>query len=398
MPPAVPAPSLSPEEITEIQNTEIEALQTILDDDFRRVEHKAWKSASHSQPHEFDITLRPDEERLKPLVSAVLNVKLPKNYPTICPILSIKIKDDKTKGLSTQDIHKLNDALNAKARTLIGAEMIWELVSLGQELISHHNQVPREVKDGAPSLSLEEEKRQRALEEERKELERRQEERLRKLEAETVKTNQLAQLIEQEASKKAMVLRREKEKKRASTVVSQSFPISPKSQQNGSEWISSGGSSERIETFMEPIEENGRVTSVLRVGPVLEKTHLSVRHLAEPAHDDPSDTNVARSWILEHYFITSVHYAYSSGKRKIEDVEYELDKLAKIREPSLVNVLASAVTRMGDNQGWKLNVVSERCHSILLRDLLDQCDVLPWKRARVCAVPASMVLYSCRIL
>ncbi|EPQ30765.1 uncharacterized protein PFL1_01666 [Pseudozyma flocculosa PF-1] len=388
MSPAAKPPALSPEEIAEIQQTELEALHSILEDDFQKVEHKAWKGALTSQLHEFEITLRPDEERLKPLVAAVVNFKLPKNYPLNAPTVALKPNDGRNKGLSAQHIRDLNNEINAKARELVGAEMIWELVYHGQDYISQNNLAPKEVKHGVPSVSLEEEKRQRALEEELKEKQRRDEEKKKKREAETAKTNKLAELIEQEANKKAMVLKLERQRQR--TLTSSSSIDSPHATSTTpkldspvpNEWLGGSSSSQRIETFLEPFEDHGRVISVLRLGPVLERTELSVRHLAEAAHDDPADTTLARSWVLEHFFISSLHYAYSAGKRKIEEVEWELDKLVKVREPHLVNVLASAVTRMGDNQGWKLSVVLERSTGVPLRSLLEQCEVLPWKRVR----------------
>ncbi|KAN0065323.1 eukaryotic translation initiation factor 2-alpha kinase [Thecaphora frezii] len=387
MPSSPQLPALSPEEIAEIQQTEIEALQSILEDDFRKIEQKAWKNAQTSQLHELEITLRPDEERLKPLVAAIANVKLPKNYPLNAPTITFKHNDGRNRGLSAQHIADLGAELNAKARELVGAEMIWELVSHGQDFISRNNQAPSEAKHGLPSVSLEEEKRQRALDEERREQQRRDEDRRKKKEVEAAKTSQLAQLIQQEASKKAMVLKKERERQR--TLTSSSLELAagtngtPKKESLvPNEWLGGSLAAQRIETFLEPFEDYGRVISILRIGPVLERTELSVRHLAESGHDDPSDTTLASSWILEHYFISSIHYAYSAGKRKIEEVEWELDKLVKIRDPNLVNVLASAVTRMGDQRGWKLSVVLERTSGVSLRSLLEQCEVLPWRRVR----------------
>ncbi|PWY99241.1 Serine/threonine-protein kinase [Testicularia cyperi] len=385
MSPAIAEPALSPEQILELQLTEIEAIQSILQDDFRKIEHKAWKGATTSQLHEFEVVLRPDEERLKPLVAVYVTFRLPKNYPLVTPTIVVKQSDGRHRGLSTQQLARLGDELSVKARSLLGAEMVWELVSAGQDFISQHNQAPREAKDGVPSLSLEEEMKKRALEEHKKQQQLQQQEHLRRKEAETVRSEQLAQMIEEEASKKAQLLRREKERKREQSYFhAQPGPISPVKGLTSPDQTSNNTQDTRIETFLEPIEQNGRVTSVIRVGPIVGTTGLATRHLAESAHDDPSDSHAQtpHTWIIEYYHITSPHYAYSAGKRKVEEVEFELDKLIKVREPGLVNVLAGAVTRNTSSHGWKLSVVLERTDGLRLRDLLEQCETLPWRRVR----------------
>ncbi|KAJ1593892.1 hypothetical protein NDA11_006353 [Ustilago hordei] len=381
------APSLTPQEVAELQQTEIEAIESILDQDFTRVEQKAWKGAATTQLHEFQVVVRPDEERLKALVCAYVVFRLPKNYPLVTPTIVVKQNDGRHKGLSTDHINKLGDELNRKAKSLLGAEMIWELITAGQDFISINNTVPKEVKDGAPSLSLEEEMQKRAKEQQERQRAERQQEILRRQHAETVRSEQLAQLIQEEANKKAALLKQEKERKRESSYFGQHGPLSPNksagSSVSPSEAETAAADVSRIETLLEPIEHNGRVTSVLRVGPILSSAGLATRHLAEPAHDPPTDSRApSHSWIIEHYLVTSPHYAYSAGKRKVEEVEFEFDKLVKVREPGLINVLASAVTRVTDPQGWKLSVVIERTDGLCLRDLLEQCDSLPWKRVR----------------
>ncbi|GAK67722.1 kinase-like protein [Moesziomyces antarcticus] len=390
---AAAPPAISPFEIANIQATEIEAIQTILDHDFVPIQQKAWKGAASAQLHEFQVVLRPDEERLKPLLCAYVTFRLPKNYPLVPPTIIVKQNDGRHRGLSTDHLHKLSHELNQKAKSLLGAEMIWELITTGQEFISIHNAIPREVKDGAPSLSLEQEMQKRAKEEQERQHAHEQEERIRRKHAETLRSEQLAQLIQEEASKKAALLKQEKERKRENSYFANHGPTSPANPYPSSSSAAaststtapaaSASDASRIETFLDPIEHNGRVTSVLRVGPVLSKAGLAIRHLAEPAHDDPADSRVpSHTWILEHYLIASQHYAYSAGKRKLEEVEFEFDKLVKVREPGLLNVLASAVTRVAEPQGWKLSVVTERTDGVALRGLLQQCDSLPWKRVR----------------
>ena len=105
-------PSLSPNEIAELQQTEIEAIESILDHDFTRVEQKAWKGAASSQLHEFQVVIRPDEDRLKSLVCAHVGFRLPKNYPLVPPTILVKQSDGRHKGLSATHINKLSDELD----------------------------------------------------------------------------------------------------------------------------------------------------------------------------------------------------------------------------------------------------------------------------------------------
>ncbi|MFV1849074.1 hypothetical protein ACNJRW_23155, partial [Stenotrophomonas maltophilia] len=62
--------------------------------------------------------------------------------------------------MSAAHLDELNEVLNAHARKLCGAEMIWELVSFAQEFISTHNSAPRVP--GMEKLSLEQRMRERA--------------------------------------------------------------------------------------------------------------------------------------------------------------------------------------------------------------------------------------------
>jgi len=65
----------------------------------------------------------------------------------------------------------------------------------------------------------------------------------------------------------------------------------------------------------------------------------------------------------------------------VEEVESELDKLKKLRESGLVNVLANAVIR--NENGWKLTIVTEIHRGTRMSDLLDLCGSLPWSKVKV---------------
>ena len=138
-------------------STELEALASILGPDFSIIQQKAWHGANAALAHTCEIILRPEDDEQKDHVAVVVHIILTKTYPNTAPSIAIKTADKRTVGVSRTDLGRLNDALAHRARSLIGAEMIWELVSYAQEFISVHNEVPR----CASKLSLEQEMRMR---------------------------------------------------------------------------------------------------------------------------------------------------------------------------------------------------------------------------------------------
>ena len=153
-------------ELAELRRTELEALTSILGADFRVLQQTAWGSAATSQPQTCEVVLRPEEDQQKDQVAVVAHLVLTKTYPNTAPTVVIRAQDPQTRGVSPEQLKQLGDAMNVHARSLLGAEMIWELVSLGQEFISLHNTVGN-ADPNVPKPSLEEQMRQRGLEEQK---------------------------------------------------------------------------------------------------------------------------------------------------------------------------------------------------------------------------------------
>jgi len=156
-----PTPTLSAAEIEEIQKTELEVISAILSGDFSVAPPPtAWnKASSSSSTSDYHIVLRPDDDSLKQHIQALLHLHLPKRYPLVPPILTIKNQDERTKGLNHQQISELLGILVKKAKELVGMEMIWELVSTASSALTQNAKVQ--------TRSLEEEKKIRASEEEK---------------------------------------------------------------------------------------------------------------------------------------------------------------------------------------------------------------------------------------
>lgn len=163
-------PSLTPAELESLQAQEVEVLTSILGDDFSVASTRtAWKAAGTAPGtagQEYHLILRPEEERLKPHLAVVMRLRLPKRYPLITPIFTLEPAsvDARTQGISETQRKTLEGVLGKRARELLGAEMIWELVEVAQEWITRNNMVKLEG-DG-PVRSLEEERDERAREQE----------------------------------------------------------------------------------------------------------------------------------------------------------------------------------------------------------------------------------------
>lgn len=167
------APSRSLQEFAQLQSTELEVLESILGPDFERVQAEAltpWNRKAtppspggsqrqQQQQHTFDVTLRPDVDELKPHVSALVRFRLPLRYPDLPPIIKLVEQSEKTRGVTARQALALQDYLSARAKELLGTvdEMIWELITGGQEWMSGHNEAVSKMTKG-PNRSLEEEK------------------------------------------------------------------------------------------------------------------------------------------------------------------------------------------------------------------------------------------------
>lgn len=373
------------EELARLQATEVDVLTSIFGPDLQHVESEAlspWNKPSpsltgattHQQQH-FEIILRPDTDELKPFVCASVRFRLPIRYPTLAPIITVlppNSPSSSTKGISPDQSKTLQALLTSKAKELAGGgEMVWEVVSVGQEWISVNNL----HLDRGPNRSLEEEKLLRERETEQVRRVKAQQESLERNQAEAERASKIAHLIEQQTSQQtaAMEEEREKEKKRGKQHSERTTAEtgSLKTPTSNGHWV---------ETFIDAIEYEGVKTNSIKVGPVVKSTGLSTIHLVEPAQGSSTLT----SWHMESFPIDSRHYSLTSGRRKLEEVEWELDKMRVLQVRSLVNVLACALL-VQDNvrsNEKRLVVVSEAIEGPSAKSILAHCMTLPWTRVR----------------
>ncbi|CAD6903567.1 unnamed protein product, partial [Tilletia controversa] len=374
----VPLPSA--QELADIQAQEVEALSAILGDDFKVVPvASAWKNVQGA--HDLSISLRIEEDDVVANSKATLRLRihLPKTYPFAVP--SISFENQKESGIPAANINELIRLLQKEANGHVGSEMIWDLVSLAQEFIAQHQRT-KVLKQAEPQVSLEEEQRQRRREAEQIELEREEAKKAAAARAEAVRAEQLSRDIEITTARHAEALREEKRRVRLENqpAVGETFTRMP---------ASAAFDDGKVITFLDPIEEGGRAWSAIRLGPVLDHGVLCTTSIAEPAQKDPSASADASSalnpsWMVEQYHIKTEYYRSSSGRKRVEEVEGEIDKLRRVHDLNLINVQASSLSRVtaNDEQTWRLNVVLERSMGPTVADILEQAETLPWARVQ----------------
>ncbi len=75
------------------------------------------------------------------------------------------------------------------------------------------------------------------------------------------------------------------------------------------------------------------------------------------------------------------------GRKKIKQVEAEIQHLTKVRHPNLVSVFAVKL-QLPSNGPPQLMVLYEQTPALNLHDVLDDCDFLREERATVSPSPA----------
>ena len=151
---------------SEIQHDEIEALRSIYMDDFMEEEAKTgpWKKAADRA---FQINLRTQTgEEQK--IALTLAVSFPPTYPKSLPRLSLHFGD----LMRDKEQKQARDVINSKPKSLLGAEMIFEIATSLQDILDISSEIvptldeertAREVAARLKAQKMEEEKRQQAI-------------------------------------------------------------------------------------------------------------------------------------------------------------------------------------------------------------------------------------------
>jgi len=368
------------DELEERRRTELSVISSIMGPDFAELPSKAWQNSAVAAVQTCELVLRPELDAHKEHVSVVVHISLTKKYPNVQPTCHVRVNDARTRGVPPEQLGKLEEEMNSKARSLRGTEMIWELVSFAQEFISSHNTAPSS--SSGSKLSLEERMRRRAQAEEEDAERRSKLEQQKRSDEERQRQNELAGLIEDETRKQKLVIKSELKRLRDTPL-----PVRPPAQEslqaeqlNAMDQVVFGVC--RI-TLDWPIFASGVRIDQLQRGPMLDTVPLARRYLSFPVS---SDMNFDTVWNLEMVPISSPYYQKAAGKRKLEDLESDLTRLQKVESSHLAKLVSWSFVTLEHIQEYGaislLCLVHEQKHTMTMGDLLRQCRVMSWLSAR----------------
>ncbi|KAK2467467.1 hypothetical protein APHAL10511_000322 [Amanita phalloides] len=338
----------------ELQQLEITALRSIYAEDFIDCPPPTvWKGAARLP--EFIIRISQHADK----VCLHLRIKLPKTYPTLTyPIFTI---EKPIQGITPEQVVRLSHAVNIEAQKCKGSEMVFQIVTFVQEWLSD-NVKPRVEVIGSLALQM----TQRAMDEERARKQREAEDLQREQQRAAKETEELQAQIKDDAMRQLLAREEFKARNRAFSE-STAVPVAGDT---------------LTETFSTEIKANGvRFNTVKLFHPRNEG--LGTVYLAEPVCDDVNTTLPLELLVVTfdtHYYTTS------QGRKKIKQVEREIQRLASIRHPNLLSVLAVKLnlphSHLHSSGGPpQLMVLSEQAPPLTLHDVLEDGEPLREGRA-----------------
>ncbi|KAG0224647.1 hypothetical protein BGW42_004971 [Actinomortierella wolfii] len=347
---------MTQEELHELQQNELEALRAIYMEDYQPITiPSAWKMIPTTP--EFRLHLLPQEESLKRYVSVDLRVKFTKTYPRTIPDLKV----ENPRGLSGAQVQELSKLVPAKARELIGQEMMYEIAYFIQEYITQNNSTLF-----VKHKSFHEQMLQRVEQTTKDEQERAIEEKTRQqeleMEAAMNENRTLDQKIREDLMRKEELIKEERRKQKE-LKFKQDFVDGGYDGRRGGGAGGYGLDSVTV-NFETPIMINPEDSqapafrSVTR-GSCLFRDLLSATYTATPCNYTarPLSSSDVPFLLMRTFEIDAQHYSTHLGKKKLQDVEKELSRLKLLRHHNLVPILESRLERT--QQGWNLHVLTE---------------------------------------
>lgn len=338
----------------ELQQLEITALKSIYDQDFfEPPPPKAWKSAVRLL--EFIIKVVHPDPYHAPKVFFHLHVKFPKTYPTLAtPVFTVQRP---IRGIAHDVEVALSKVIHSEAQKLRGSEMVFQIITTAQEWIADHVQPPSEA-----SGSLATEMTRRATQEERERRQKEEEEAERQSVLAAQLEAQLQEKIQADAQKHLMA--KEMQYKAARR----------RAQSDATEVPSAGDT--LTESFPVEVELRGIRFNVVKMFHP-KRECLGTTYLADPLCDDVHATLPLEVHTVE---FNAEYYTTTQGKKKLGQVEAEIQRLIKVQHPNLIGVLAVKLSfpHVGPP---RLAILSEQRPSLTLQDVLEDCHCLREDRA-----------------
>ncbi|EGN94241.1 hypothetical protein SERLA73DRAFT_126224 [Serpula lacrymans var. lacrymans S7.3] len=339
----------------ELQQLEITALKSIYDCDFLEPPPpKAWKAAARLP--EFIIKVPHPDPAHGLKIYFHLHTKFPKTYPTLaCPTFTIQ---KPIKGLNNEYESSLTKAIHAEAQKLRGSEMVFQIVTFAQEWIAKYINPPIESHG-----SLANEMTKRATDEERERKQKAEEEAERESERAAQLAEQLHEQIQADAQRH-LIAKEMQYKAARQRALSDATEVPP-------------AGDTPTESFNEEIEFKGvKFNTVKMFHP--RRECLGTTYLADPLCDD-----VQATLPLEVHSIVfqTEYYISTQGKKKLKQLEAEIQRLTNIRHPNLLSIFAVKLTMHHTNAPPRLIVLSEQRPALTLQDVLEDCECLREERA-----------------
>ncbi|WFD17826.1 non-specific serine/threonine protein kinase [Malassezia caprae] len=267
------------DELEERRRTELSVIGSIMGPDFAELPSKAWQNSAAASVQTCELILRPELDAHKEHVSVVLS--------------------------------KLEEEMNAQARSLRGTEMIWELVSFAQEFISRNNTAPSS--SIGSKLSLEERMRRRAQAEEEDARRRSKLEQQKRSDEERQRQSELADQIEDETRKQKLAIKSELKRLRDTPL-----PVRPPAQESlqaeqlhAMDQVVFGVC--RI-TLDFPVFVSGVRVDQLQRGPMLDTVSLARRYMSFPVSSDMSFDTVWNLEVVSELNITNARDIWDLGR------------------------------------------------------------------------------------
>ncbi|KAJ3727200.1 kinase-like domain-containing protein [Lentinula guzmanii] len=342
------------ESTEELQQNELTALKSIYAEDFIETPPpKAWKGAARLP--EFIIRVPHLNPDFANKIYFNLHVIFPKTYPIKTnPTFTIQ---KPINGLTNEQVTKLSHAIHAEAQSHRGSEMVMEIVTFCQDWMTD-NVVPAIEAPGSLALQM----NLRAEDEEKARKQKAEALALEELEKETKHAQELDEQLKLDSARQQVAREREyRARKRASSEATE-VPLS---------------SEYPTESFADEIEFQGiRFDTVKYFHPRNEC--LGVTYAADPLCDDVNATLPLQLHVVT---FDTQYYSTTQGRKKLKQLEIEIQRLTTIQHSNVVRTLAVKLYIPNSSLPSRLCILSEQPPALTLQDVLQDCDSIREDRA-----------------
>ncbi|CAO3634097.1 unnamed protein product [Cunninghamella blakesleeana] len=360
------------------------------------MEGKNWKQVARPNP-EFILHLTPHGAESDSYVSIDLKFRFPKTYPNKPPEMQVL----HPKGLTPKAVKQLSNSLDIAAKGLVGSEMVYDLSDHARAFLANHNAPPPE----GSKLSFHEQMVKRIENDLRAEKERELMEKTRLAEQEEADLRAQSEIIN---AKIQQELERKQEQARAARQQQQELGYKSSQPLTDDDFHYIGHDDDDmndrkqfdnhdIKTIVfenlvtTPVEKDDDAPYPKRIcfhavalGPCIGEGSIGETYSTQPigykvvGDDDESEDletmKLPCLLVVKRINITGTYYFTPAGKRKLHDIERELDRLRSLQHPNIVSIYDAKLERnVMNHQSWILHILMEYEQGGSLSELLQTC-------------------------